>query len=179
MSLIKRFVTRHIHAAAAQRPQGQESAAVFFYGPPPSVETMAAWAGDIAATATVRQEERKTRLTLEWPDASLLITLDPDWDKTAQMTGLSKWAERFPARVRALPKVVALLASFAQVTACFGMVCKPGFAANTALSDLLLRLPGSESGFFFSGNSFYAADRSQITGLDDDPLWLGRPTSEM
>ena len=173
MSLFKAFFTKHTHAAAASRPSGQEAVAVFFYGTVPDITAINALAAD--ATVSVGDSGGKTRITIAWPDVSTTITIDPGWNKAEQMQGMRGWAERFPARVRALDEVKALIASFDNVTACYGTVSKPGLDADNKVVSLLLAMLGEQGGFFFSRNSFYGTDRVRITGFDEDPAWLGTP----
>lgn len=173
MSFIKAFVTKHIHAAAATRPAGQEAVAVFFYGPAPTLGEISALAAD--AEVSTESEGHKTRINIAWPDVSTTITIDQSWDKTLQMQGLRGWTDRFPAKVKALEEVKALLDSFDHVTACYGTVSKPGLDADNKVMNLLRALHGTEGGFFFSRNSFYGTDSLRITGFDEDPVWLGTP----
>lgn len=173
MSFLKAFVTKHVYAAAAARPAGQEAVAVFFYGPAPVATDIAALAS--GAEVSVGNTDGKTRITVTWPDVSTVITIDPSWDRAAQMQGMRGWAERFPQRVRVLPEVAALIDSFEHVAACYGSISKPGLDADNKVVNLLLAMLGEAGGFFFSRNSFYATDRLRITGFDEDPAWLGVP----
>lgn len=176
MSFLKSLVTRHIHAAAARRPEGQEAVAVFFYGAAPDVTRIAELAAN--AQVSVDNNEGKTRITVVWPDVSATITIDPAWDRAAQMQGMRGWTERFPARVRELDGVKTLIDSFDRVTACYGTVCKPGLDAENKVLSLLTAMEGEAGGFFFSRNSFYGTDRLRITGFDEDPAWLGTPPKD-
>lgn len=173
MSFIKAFVSKHIHAAAAARPTGQEAVALFFYGAAPGLAEITALAG--AAKVSSETDGSKTRITLSWPDVSTIITIDAAWDKAAQMQGMRGWTDRFPAKVRALEEVKAMIASFDSVTACYGTISKPGLDAGNKVMDLFRALLGEKGGFFFSGNSFYGVDGLRITGIDEDPSWLGTP----
>jgi hypothetical protein len=175
MSFLKSHDTRHIHAAAAAHPSGQEAVAVFFYGSAPDAGRIAELAAD--ASVSVEHADAKTRIAVVWPDVSLTITIDPSWDRATQMQGMRGWAERFPARVRALEDVKALIDSFDRVSACYGTVSKPGLDAENKVVGLLKALLGESGGFFFSRNSFYGADGLRITGFDEDPAWLGTPPS--
>ena len=177
MSFIKAFVSKHIQAAAAAHPTGKEAVALFFYGTAPGLAEITALAGDAAiSTETV---ESKTRITLTWPDVSTVITIDSAWDKATQMEGMRGWTERFPAKVRALDEVKAMIASFDSVTACYGTVTQPGLDAGNKVMDLFRALLGTPDqqagGFFFSRNSFYDRDGLRITGFNEDPDWLGVP----
>ena len=173
MSFIKAFVSKHINAAAAQRPTGIEAIAVFFYGQAPDATRIAALA--TGADVSTSMAEGKTRITIAWPDISTTITIDPNWDKAAQMEGMRGWAERFPAKVRALDEVKALLDSFDRVEACYGSVSRPGLDADNKAMTLLKTLLTEGGGFFFSRNSFYDTDGLRITGFNEDPVWLGTP----
>ncbi|HEY1182288.1 MAG TPA: hypothetical protein VGE56_08295, partial [Rhodocyclaceae bacterium] len=115
MSFLKSLVTKHIHAAAAARPQGQEAVAVFFYGEPPAPESLPGLVAD-AEVSTV-QEDCKTRISITWSDVTATITIDPAWDKATQMQGMRGWTDRFPAKVKVLDDVKALIESFDTVTA--------------------------------------------------------------
>ena len=174
MSFLKAFVTKHIHAAAAAHPSGQEAVAVFFYGAPPDVDRIKALAHE--ATVSVGVDKDKTRIHIVWPDVTTTITIDPDWDKITQMQGMRNWTDRFPAKVRAMDEVKALIDSFGNVEACYGSVSKPGLDAGDKAINLLKALLGERGGFFFSRNSFYGTDGLRITGFDEDPMWLGTPS---
>ena len=176
MSLFKAFFTKHTYAATAAHPTGQEAVALFFYGAAPDVAAITALATD--ADVAVSNAGGKTRVTVTWDDVSTVITIDPAWNKAEQMPGMRGWAERFPARVRALEKVQALIASFDAVNACYGTISKPGLDADCKVLRLLQAMAGSEGGFLFSRNSFYAMDGVRITGFDEDKPWLGAPPSE-
>lgn len=173
MSFIKAFVTKHIHAAAAAPQSGQEAVAVFFYGAPPDIEHIRALA--VGATVSVGLDKDKTRIHVIWPDVTTTITIDPDWDKVTQMQGMRHWTDRFPAKVREMEEVRALIDSFGNVEACYGSISKPGLDAGNKVMALLKGLLGDKGGFFFSRNSFYGTDGLRITGFDEDPVWLGTP----
>jgi hypothetical protein len=175
MSLFKAFFTKHTYAATAAHPTGQEAVALFFYGAAPDVATITALAPD--AKIAVNNAGGKTRITVSWDDVSTVITIDPSWNKTEQMQGMRGWTERFPARVRALDEVKALIASFDNVCACYGTVSKPGLDADHKVFTLLRAMGGSAGGFLFSRNSFYDMAGLRITGVDEDKPWLGAPPS--
>jgi hypothetical protein len=171
MSFLKAFVTKHVMAAADTRPSGQEAVAVFFYGAAPDVAQITALAAD--AEVSEVNTDGKTRITITWPDVSTMITIDPAWDKATQMQGMRGWTERFPARIRALEEVKALVDSFDKVSACYGTVSKPALDADGKVVALLQAMLGTDGGFYYSRNSFYGTDRLRITGFDEDPAWLG------
>jgi hypothetical protein len=176
MSFIKSFVSKHIHAAAASRPTGMEAIAVFFYGDTPAPESITAVAREAhGAAADISNEDDKTRVKLVWPDVHTVITIDPTWNKVAQMQGMRGWTERFPAKVRELTEVRALIDSFDDVSACYGTVTRPGLDPENKVVSLLKSLTAAGGGFFFSRNSFYGTDGLRITGFDEDPAWLGTP----
>lgn len=176
MSFLKAFVTKSVFAAASAPPKGLEAVALFFYGSAPSIEAITALATD--AEVRLSQDGSKTRITLSWGDLNTTISIDTAWDKTAQMEGMRGWAERFPARVRELTDVKALIESFDTVTACYGTVTKPGLDPENKVMNLFKALLNNGGGFFFSRNSFYGTDGLRITGYDNDPIWLGTPPPE-
>lgn len=171
MSFLKSFITRHVHAAAATRPTGQEAVAVFFYGAAPDISGIVGLASP--AEADISHGENKTRITLRWADAETVITIDSTWDRHTQMQGMRGWTERFPRHVRELEGVKALVDSFDKVTACYGTISKP--ALNADVLSLLHAMAGEAGGFLFSRNSFYDLDGLRITGFDEDPTWLVEP----
>lgn len=177
MSFIKAFVTKHINAAVAAPPTGMEAVALFFYGTAPDLARITALAGD--AAVSTETEGSKTRIIITWPDVTTTITIDSAWDRATQMEGMRGWAERFPAKVRVLEDVKALIESFDTVQACYGSVSRPGLDADSKVMDLFRALLGSPAdnagGFFFSRNSFYGTDGLRITGFNEDPMWLGTP----
>lgn len=173
MSFIKAFVSKHINAAASHRPTGQEAVALFFYGAAPDPARIAELAA--GAEVSTSSTDGKTRITITWPDVSTTVTIDPSWDKAVQMEGMRGWTDRFPAKVKALPEVQALIASFDTVTACYGSVSKPGLDADNKVMNLFKALQGESGGFFFSRNSFYGTDGLRITGFNEDPVCLGLP----
>jgi hypothetical protein len=175
MSFIKAFVTKHIQSVTAARPSGQEAVAIFFYGDPPDTARITELAVEAEAEVSVGNDEGKTRIALAWPDVSTVITIDPSWDKAIQMQGMRGWTDRFPAKVRELDEVQALIESFDRVTACYGSISKPGLDDGNKVMSLLKALQGNGGGFFFSRNSFYGTDGLRITGFDEDPAWLGTP----
>lgn len=176
MSFIKAFVSKHINAAAARHPTDQEAVAVFFYGQSPDIARIS----ELAAGAEISTStaDGKTRITAVWPDVSTTITIDPGWDKAAQMEGMRGWTDRFPPKIKALAEVQALIASFDTVTACYGSVSKPGLDADNKAMNLLRALQADGGGFFFSRNSFYDTDGLRITGFNEDPVWLGTPPQD-
>ena len=153
-----------------------EAVALFFYGAAPDLARISALAGD--AAVSTETEGSKTRITITWPDVSTVITIDSAWDKATQMEGMRGWTDRFPAKVRALDEVKALVESFDRVQACYGTVSKPGLDADNKVMNLLRAMQDDAGGFFFSRNSFYGIDGLRITGFDEDPVWLGTPPAE-
>jgi hypothetical protein len=149
----------------------RDNAAIYFYGPPPSVERIVAAAP--GATTEARLEGDRTRITVAWPDVTLVITVDPAWNRDVQLLGMRNWIGQFGPVHRNTPSAKALLANLDRTTTCYGSVITPAFDAEGKVAAALLRLLKPEGGFFFAHQSLYDSTGSKIMGMPGDPQRLG------
>jgi hypothetical protein len=148
-----------------------DNAGIFFFGPPPSAEDIAAAAR--GAAISISREEHLTRITAEWPDVMLVVTINPLWDREVQLSGLRNWLDLFPASERGTASTQRLLANLDRTTTCYGSVISPAFDRQGKAASSLVRLLTRSGGFFFSHQSFYDAQGSRIIGRPGDPEILG------
>lgn len=148
----------------------QDNAGLFFYGPPPSVETLTSLAKD--ARVDVERDGAVTRVTVTWPDVSVLLHMDANWPRDEQLAGIRSLLATFPAAERNRPEVKQLLANLDRTTTCYGSVIDPGYDRDGKVVAFLKQLVAPTGGFLFTFQSFYAADGSRITGLEEDPEFL-------
>jgi hypothetical protein len=148
-----------------------DNAGIFFFGPPPSAEDIAAAAE--GAVVSISREEHLSRITAEWPDVVLVMTINPLWDREVQLSGLRNWLDLFPASERGTPLTQQLLANLDRTTTCYGSVISPAFDRQGKAASSLMRLLKRSSGFFFSHQSLYDAQGSRIIGRPGDPEILG------
>lgn len=155
----------------ATEAMAKDNAGIFFFGPPPPAEQVAA-AAHGADTSIVR-DGRYTRIEARWPDVTLQITIDPQWNREVQFAGMRRWIGQFDAETRSTPTVTALLAGLDHTTTCFGSSITPAFDRDGKVAATLLRLLQPSGGFFFVHQSFYDAEGKRIIGLPGDPDRLG------
>ncbi|HUQ10369.1 MAG TPA: hypothetical protein VM146_08625 [Steroidobacteraceae bacterium] len=150
--------------------QSQDSAGLFFYGPAPTVDDIARVAG--GATVSSEQVEAVTRVTIAWPDVSVIIHVSSDWPRDEQLASIrGELAER-PSRERNRPAVKQFLANLDRTTVCWGSLIDPGYDREGKVAAFLTRLIGISGGFLFTYQSFYSSDGRRITGLQQDPAIL-------
>ena len=153
----------------------RDNAAIYFYGPPPPVERVAAAAA--GASTQARLEGDRIRITVAWSDVTLVMTVDPAWNRDVQLLGMRNWIGQFGPVHRNTPSAKALLADLDRTTTCYGSVITPAFDADGKVAAALLRLLQPDGGFFFAHQSFYNSTGAKIMGLPGDPHRLGpRPT---
>ena len=157
--------------SSTQGAMAADNAGIFFFGPPPSAEDIAAAAE--GAVVGIAREEHLTRITAEWPDVTLVVTINPLWDREVQLSGLRNWLDLFPAPERGTASTRRLLANLDRTTTCYGSVISPAFDRQGKAASSLVRLLTRSSGFFFSHQSFYDAQGSRIIGRPGDPEILG------
>lgn len=149
----------------------KDSAGIFFFGPPPTAEQVAAAAK--GARVAVTNDERFTRITAQWPDVTLVISIDPQWNRDVELAGIRGWISRFAAAERGGPAVKALVSELDRTITCFGSVITPAFDRGGKVAATLLRLLELHGGFFFAHQSFYDSKGTRIIGLPGDPQRLG------
>lgn len=170
MNTLLRFL---VLVAALWSPSimANDNAGIFFHGTPPTPAQVAALAeGAKVKTST---EGAVTRIVVEWPDASLTINIDPDWNRDVQLSGIRGWVSRFPDDERSSEAVVSFLAELDRTTTAYGSIIAPGYDEEGKVAALLRELLGTSGGFFFSHQSFYSASGRRIIGLPGDPDVLG------
>jgi hypothetical protein len=150
----------------------QDNAGLFFYGPAPSVEAVDTLAKAQGATVSSEKDGAMTRLTVAWPDVSVMINIDATWQRDEQLSGIRGLLADFPARERNRSEVKQLLANLDRTTTCYGAVIDPGYDRERRVSAFLKALVAPTGGFLFTYQSFYSADGKRITGLQDDPATL-------
>ncbi len=148
-----------------------DNAGIFFYGDPPSPAQIAA----LAAGAKVRtlSKGNMTSVIVEWPDVTVTVNMDPNWDRSRQLGGIRGWLSQFPEKERTSKPVVSFLAELDRTTTCYGSVISPGYEKEGKAATLLKKLLGASGGFFFSHQSFYSSSGSRIAGLPGDPAVIG------
>jgi hypothetical protein len=157
---------------SAGEAMAQDNAGIFFFGPPPTPEQVAAAAP--GATVTIEKDGPITRTTLRWPDVSLQINMnDPFWKRDVQLSGMRGYISRFPASERNAPAVKLLLADLDRTTTSYGSIITPAYDREGKAAAALLRLVAPTGGFFFSHQSFYDANGARILGDPADPPKLG------
>lgn len=148
-----------------------DNAGIFFYGKPPSPSEIAALASD--AKVSTHSGDNITSVVVEWPNVSVTVTINPNWNRNVQLSGIRGWLGQFPENERASPEVVSFLAALDRTTTCYGSTISPAFDKEGRGAALLKSLLGTSGGFFFSHQSFYSADGKRIAGLSGDPSALG------
>ncbi len=165
------FAVIGLSASAVATAQTQDNATLFFYGKPPTqAQIEAAAPGARVATA---KDGRFTETTIHWPDVTLVITIDPDWEREVQLSGMQGWIETFPAAETRAPAIKAFLANLERTTTAYGSIIRPRYDAEGKVAATLLRLIQPEGGYFFSHQSIYDAKGQRIIGLPGDPPRLG------
>lgn len=160
-----------LSASGVATAQMQDNAGIFFYGRAPAPAQIEAAAPGAKVITT--QDGRFTTTTILWPDVTLIITVNPDWDREIQLSGMKGWLENFPAAETGTPAVKAFVQNLNRTTTSYGSMIRPGYDAEGKVAATLLRLIQPDGGFFFSHQSFYDAKGQRIVGLPDDPPKLG------
>ena len=148
-----------------------DNAGIFFYGPAPSpaqIENLAK-----GATVSSAAQANTTSIRVEWPDVSITINIDPNWNRDLQLSGIRGWLSQFPKNERSSKQVVSFLSELDRTTTSYGSIISPSYDKAGKAATLLKQLLGSSGGFFFSHQSFYNAKGERIAGLPGDPAILG------
>lgn len=148
-----------------------DNAGIFFYGKPPSPSEIAALAS--GARVSTHAGDNMTSVVVEWPSVAVTITINPDWNRNVQLSGIRGWLGQFPESERTSAEVVSFLAALDSTTTCYGSTISPAFDKEGRVAALLKSLLGKSGGFFFSHQSFYSAEGKRIAGLSGDPAALG------
>jgi len=149
----------------------QDNAGIFFYSQPPSPEQIIAAAR--GASTETQLESKHTRVTATWPDVTLVITIDPTWNRDLQLKGMRNWIGKFDAAFTDTPATKELLAHLDRTTTGYGSMITPAYDPEGKVAATLLRLVEPTGGFFFSHQSFYDSRGRRIIGLPGDPQQLG------
>lgn len=153
-------------------PANQDSVGLFFYGPAPSAEQIAAVAHPAHASTRVDPGNR-TRITIAWPDVTLTITIDPEWDKEYQLSGIRGWLGMFNASEEQREAAQKLSAELENTSTCYGSVTAPAFDQQGKAVELLKTLMVETGGCFFSRQTFYDPQGKRIIGRVGNPAILG------
>jgi hypothetical protein len=147
-----------------------DNAGIYFFGPPPSATEIAAAAEGARTIESVDGD--KTRVSITWPDVTMVVTIDPRWNRAGQLRGIRGWLASFPERERQSVIVRDFLANLDMVTACYGSVISPSYDDEGKVARLLKTMVRSSGGFIFTRQSFYSATGVRIAGLEGDPADL-------
>jgi hypothetical protein len=150
--------------------RSQDSAGLFFHGPPPTLDDIARVAGD--ATVSTETVESVVRVTVAWPDVSVIIHVTPDWPRDEQLASIRSELAGYPAREQHKPGVKEFLANLDRTTTCWGSLIDPGYDREGKVAAFFTRLIGISGGFLSTYQSFYASDGKRITGPSADPANL-------
>ena len=149
----------------------KDNAGVYFYGTPSTVQQITAFA-DRAEVMTA-MDGIKTKVSIRWPDVALSITIDPQWNREIQLSGIRGWIDRFPDQEKHSSAVKNFLTRLDKTVTCYGVVIMPGYDHQGKAVKLLKNILGKSGGFFFSHQSFYDLQGIRIIGLPEDPNKLG------
>ena len=147
--------------------QSQDSAGLFFHGTAPTVDDIA----KAANGATVNSElvEGVTRVTVAWPDVTVIIHIAADWPRDEQLSSIRSELAGLPAREKNKPAVREFLAHLDKTTMCWGSLIEPGYDREGKVAGFFTSLVGISGGFLFTYQSFYSSDGRRITGRVGDP----------
>ena len=148
-----------------------DNAGIYFFGPPPSSKQLAAMAAD--ASVTESADGDKSRVSITWSDVTIVVTIDPRWNRTTQLRGIRAWLLHFPEDERQSPTVRKFLADLDRTTTCYGCVIFPSYDGDGKVVKFLIATIESAGGFFFTHQSFYGSSGERIAGIDGDPAMLG------
>jgi hypothetical protein len=149
-------------AAAAQ-----DNAGIYFYGPAPTVDSI----GKLAAGASVtsRPDGAMTSVTVAWPEVTITLNMDPNWNREVQLSGIRGWLSEVAERDLKKPAVVLFLSNLDRTTTSLGSIIEPGYDRDGHAAAFLRKLVATTGGFLFTYQSFYSADGKRIVGLPGDP----------
>src|SRR5699024_9613438 len=116
----------------------QDSAALYFYGTPPTVEEIATLAGD--ATVSSNLVESVTRVTVSWADLSVIIHIDPDSRRDELLSSIRQMIAELPAREQHKPVVKKFLANLDRTTVSWGSLIDPGYDREGKVAAFLKKL---------------------------------------
>jgi hypothetical protein len=148
-----------------------DNAGIFFYGTPPSPVEIVALAN--GAKVSTQSSDNMTTVVVEWPSVSVTVNINPNWNRSVQLSGIRGWLGQFPENERTSSAVVSFLGALDRTTTCYGSTISPAFDKEGKAAAFLRGLLGTSGGFFFSHQSFYSADGKRIAGLSGDPSILG------
>jgi hypothetical protein len=148
-----------------------DNAGIYFFGPPPSFKQFAAMAAE--ASVTEATDGEKSRVSIAWSDVTIVVTIDPRWNRTTQLRGIRTWLLHFPESERQSLAVQQFLADLDRTTTCYGCVISPSYDGDGKVVRLLIAMLEPTGGFFFTHQSFYGSSGERIAGIDGDPGKLG------
>ncbi|HUQ10127.1 MAG TPA: hypothetical protein VM146_07400 [Steroidobacteraceae bacterium] len=147
--------------------QAQDSAALYFYGPAPTMDDITRAAGDASVTTNV--VETWTRVTVAWPEVTVILHLDSEWRRDEQLSSIRQMLTELPAREQRKPAVKKFLADLDRTMACWGSLIDPGYDREGRVATFYKRLVATTGGFLFTYQSFYSGDGKRIAGMEGDP----------
>jgi hypothetical protein len=147
--------------------RAQDSAALYFYGPAPTMADITQAAGD--ASVSTQNVESWTRVTVSWPELTLILHLDSEWRRDEQLSSIRQMLTELPAREQHKPAVRNFLADLDRTKACWGSLIDPGYDREGRVIAFYKRLVATTGGFLFTYQSFYSADGKRIAGVEGDP----------
>jgi hypothetical protein len=127
------------------------------------------------AKVTESREGKKTIFLCEWPDVSVKINVDPDWDLKKMISGMKLWIASFPPEDKGTPSVATLLHQLDATVDCYGCEITPHYDAEGKAAALVLNLAAKCHGLVFSHLTFYDSEGNRIIGADGEPVNLRNP----
>lgn len=164
---ISLFLAFIAHCAAAD-----DSVTVLTADPtPPTLEDLRAIAGDCAIT-----EETKgpiQQIYCKWPDVSVTVRIDSNYNHVPQVTGLQGWFAKVMRQYEPSPErqhAEKLIPNLRQAYIC---TVTPAFDEGGAAFRFVTHLAAELDGLIFSHRSLYTKRGIHVVGRQADPELLG------
>ena len=130
--------------------------------------------GAVAAEAQLSRqpEDAITYFFCDWPDLTVQLATDPNWDRRIQCAGMKDWIsiQTIPQQKKAA--VATLIQKINATVDCIGTAIAPGYDPEGKAASLVLAIATAFDGYIFSHQSFYDARGTKIIGDDSDPISL-------
>jgi hypothetical protein len=167
------FLCLSLAVARADEPVPQLPDYAGLYPTNGTVPTIALLASLAPGAKIVESKEKDiTVFRCDWPDVSVAIRVDPNWDHPGQILEMNRLLTYLSKDQKDNPIIKDLMKKMETTKNCFGCAITPRFDPGDKAVGLLLALTANTDGLIYAHHTFYDATGSRIFGVEGDPARL-------
>lgn len=125
------------------------------------------------AKVTQKINDEVTNFTLNWPNTSININIDKNYDQAENNDGLLGYLSQYPKEDLATPQAKKFIQTVPSIKNTYGIILPTGFDEQGLTTQFLIRLAAHTKGYLICNDGFYDSQGFRIIGPPHAQPYLG------